>query len=98
MSSDSTRPTSFEQLPTEILLKIFAFLPLQELVTAINSISFAVHLDLVHTTVCILRYPHGFRRQNDTVACFLFLHKEHLATNMLINTKDNKNKLTRFYQ
>ncbi len=42
MSVDKTRLASFEQLPTEIFLQIFAFLPLQELVAAFYGLNFYI--------------------------------------------------------
>ena len=39
MNDDNTRPASLEQLPTEIFLQIFTFLPLQELVAAFSGLN-----------------------------------------------------------
>ncbi len=39
MNDDNTRPTSLEQLPTELFLSIFAFLYLQELTTAFSGLN-----------------------------------------------------------
>jgi hypothetical protein len=39
MSSDKILPTSIERLPIEILVEIFALLPLEELVTAFSGLT-----------------------------------------------------------
>jgi hypothetical protein len=49
MSSRYRRPTLLEQLPTELFLHIFAFLPLRELVTAFFGLN--VYIDAIIRSV-----------------------------------------------